>query len=162
MTKSVFFSFQYDPDNWRVQEVMNMGAISGEPLFTPQDWEKVRRETDKAIKDWIRRQMLYTKAVTVLVGATTYKSHWVNYEIRKAWNDKRPLLGVRIHGLLDKDGRTASYGQNPFTQINLPSGKTIADYVTLINPNGNSSKDVYSDIKENLEKWLKDHAYKRS
>ena len=27
MTQSVFFSFQYDPDNWRVQQVMNMGAV---------------------------------------------------------------------------------------------------------------------------------------
>jgi MTH538 TIR-like domain (DUF1863). len=162
MVSSVFFSFQYDPDNWRVQQVMKVGAISGKPLFTPQDWEKVRRKTDKAIKEWIQKQMLYTKDVIVLVGATTYKSHWVKYEIEKAWNDKRPLLGVRIHGLLDKDGRRASCGQNPFEHVSLRNGKTVADYVKLINPDGNNSKDVYRDIEENLEKWLKNYAYKQS
>ena len=75
MTKSVFFSFQYEPDNWRVQQVMKIGAISGDSAFTPQDWEAVRRNTDNAIKNWIHRQMRYTSAVIVLVGATLYLLH---------------------------------------------------------------------------------------
>ena len=58
MAKSVFFSFQYDPDNWRVQQVMKIGAISGDLAFTAQDWETVRREMDDAIKYWIHQQML--------------------------------------------------------------------------------------------------------
>ena len=29
MAKSVFYSFEYQPDNWRVQQVINMGAVSG-------------------------------------------------------------------------------------------------------------------------------------
>ena len=95
MAQSVFFSFQYEPDNWRVQQVMNMGAISGGSAFTPQDWESVRYKTDAAIEKWIHDQMLYTKAVIVLVGATTSKSRWVKHEIIKGWNDKRPLLGGR-------------------------------------------------------------------
>ncbi len=41
MAQSVFFSFQYKPDNWRVQQVMNMGAVSGGSAFKPQDWEAV-------------------------------------------------------------------------------------------------------------------------
>lgn len=122
MTQSVFFSFQYVLDNWRVQQVMNMGAISGGSAFTPQDWEEVRYKTDTAIEKWIHEQMCYTKAVIVLVGATTSKSRWVNHEITKAWNDKRPLLGVRIHGLQDKDGYTASYGSNPFSSISMTGG----------------------------------------
>lgn len=84
---------------------MKIGAISGDSAFTPQDWEAVRRNTDNAIKNWIHRQMRYTSAVIVLVGATTYKSRWVKYEIDKAWHDKHPMLGIRIHGLLDKTER---------------------------------------------------------
>lgn len=162
MTQSIFFSFQYNPDNWRVQQVMNMGAVSGGSAFSPQDWESVRFRTDAAIEQWIHRQMNYTKAVIVLVGATTSQSRWVKHEIIKAWNDKRPLLGVRIHGLRDKDGCTASYGADPFASISIKSGGTMADHVKLINPVGGDSKAVYRDIENNLECWVNNRAYKRS
>jgi hypothetical protein len=162
MSQSVFFSFQYDPDNWRVQQVMNMGAITGGSVFSPQDWEAVRYKTDAAIEKWINEQMNYTKAVIVLVGATTSKSRWVKHEIIKAWNDKRPLLGIRIHGLLDKDGYTAPSGSNPFASISMRNGGTIGDFVDLIDPAGNDSKAVYRDIEKNLENWVRCRAFKRS
>lgn len=162
MAQSVFFSFEYEPDNWRVQKVMNMGAVTGGSAFTPQDWEAVRYKTDSAIEKWIHDQMLYTKAVIVLVGATTASSRWVRHEIVKAWNDKRPLLGVRIHGLSDKDGYTAAAGANPFEAISLKSGGRLADYVTLVTPSGGDSKAVYGDINNNLESWVSNRAYKRS
>src|SRR5699024_10000918 len=103
---------------------MNMGAVSGGSAFSPQDWEAVRYKTDAAIEKWIHEQMNYTKAVIVLVGATTSKSRWVRHEIIKAWNDKRPLLGVRIHGLRDKDGYTASRGTDPFASISMTDRKS--------------------------------------
>lgn len=162
MAQSVFFSFEYEPDNWRVQQVMNMGAVSGGSAFTPQDWEAVRHQTDAAIENWIHAQMLYTKAVIVLVGGTTSQSRWVRHEIVKAWNDKRPLLGVRIHGLLDKDGQSASYGADPFANIPFKDGGTMADYVPLINPGGGDSRGVYRDIQNNLENWVNNRAYKRA
>lgn len=162
MTQSVFFSFQYKPDNWRVQQVMNMGAITGESAFTPQDWEAVRRSTDKAIKNWIDKQMAYTKAVIVLVGSTTYESKWVKYEICKAWNENKPLLGVRIHGLADQYHKTSNPGRNPFEYISYKSGQTLDQYVKLINPTGGNSKAVYQDINQNLEIWVKNYARRRS
>lgn len=162
MTQSVFFSFQYDPDSWRVQQVMNMGAVSGGSAFTPQDWEAVRYKTEAAIEKWIHEQMRYTKAVIVLVGATTSQSRWVRHEIIKGWNDKRPLLGIRIHGLLDNDGYASSCGGNPFASISMTGGGTMADYVTLIDPSGNDSKGVYRDIQDSLEHWVNYRAYKPS
>lgn len=162
MTQSVFFSFQYDPDNWRVQQVMNMGAVSGGSAFSPQDWEAVRCKTDAAIEKWIHEQMNYTKAVIVLVGATTSKSRWVRHEIIKAWNDKRPLLGVRIHGLRDKDGYTMPRGADPFASISMTGGGTMANYVKLIDPVGGDSKAVYRDIENNLEDWVNHRAYRPS
>lgn len=160
MAQSVFFSFEYEPDNWRVQQVMNMGAVSGGSAFTPQDWEAVRHQTDAAIENWIHAQMLYTKAVIVLVGATTSQSRWVRHEIVKAWNDKRPLLGVRIHNLHDRKGNSASWGEDPFAKIGMTGGGTMADYVPLINPGGGGSQAVYRDIQDNLEQWVNNRAYK--
>lgn len=141
---------------------MKMGAISGGSAFTPQDWEAVRFKTDAAIEKWIHEQMKYTKAVIVLVGSTTADSRWVRHEIVKAWNDKRPLLGVRIHNLHDKDGNSAVLGANPFSGIALKNGGTIADYVPLIDPAGSDSKSVYKTIQDNLESWVNNSAYKRS
>src|SRR3954468_19396253 len=110
MAQSVFFSFDYDRDNWRVQQVQQMGAIEGGASFTPQDWEKVRRNTAEALTKCSAEQMAYTRAVVVLVGRETADSRWVQHEITKAWNDKRPLVGVRIHGLKDADQHTDAAG----------------------------------------------------
>lgn len=162
MAQSVFFSFQYKPDNWRVQQVMQMGAVSGGSSFTPQDWEAVRYRTDAAIEKWIHEQMLYTRAVIVLVGSTTSDSKWVRHEIIKAWNDKRALLGVRIHKLLDRDSSPSSWGDDPFSAISLKGGGTMADYVPLINPHGSDSRAAYRDIQQNLEGWVMNRAYKRT
>lgn len=161
MAKSVFYSFEYQPDNWRVQQVINMGAVSGGAAFTAQDWESVRRNTDSAIERWIHEQMLYTKAVIVLVGEHTYDSRWVRYEITKAWEDRRPLLGVRIHGLEDSRGLTSRPGPDPFAQIGLQGGGTIADYVTLIDPTGYNSKMTHRTIREGLEDWVGRYAFVR-
>lgn len=161
MAKSVFFSFDYDRDNWRVQQVQQMGAIEGGAAFTPQDWEKVRRKTDAAIENWIDSQMSYTRAVIVLVGRETASSRWVRYEIAKAWDEKRPLVGVAIHGLADSNRQTDSAGADPFSRVSLKGGGTVADYVTLHRPAGSTSQQVHASIKSNLESWVAG-AYKRS
>lgn len=162
MTKSVFYSFQYEPDNWRVQQVIQMGAVTGGAAFTAQAWEKVRLQSDAAIEKWIHDQMKYTKAVIVLVGETTANSRWVDYEIRKAWDDGRPLLGVRIHGLADKYGETSSLGANPFSNVQLKNGTCLDQRVHLINPQGWDSRSVYNDIANNLEMWVDTYARSRN
>ncbi len=99
MAKFVFYSFHYDRDAHRVQLVRNINALEGQPLLNSQKWEEVLRKGDKAIGDWIRAQMAYKKGVIVLIGQQTAGRKWVEYEINQAWSDKRPFLGVRIHGL---------------------------------------------------------------
>ena len=162
MAKSVFYSFQYEPDNWRVQKVIQMGAVTGGTAFTAQDWEQVRLQSDAAIEKWIHDQMKYTKAVIVLVGETTANSRWVDYEIRKAWDDGRPLLGVRIHGLSNNKGETSAAGANPFSNIRLKDGTYLDQRVRLIDPMGSDSQSVYNDIANNLETWVEIYATSRS
>jgi len=50
MAESAFFSFHYDRDAWRVQQVINMGKLEGQPLLSAQKWEEVKRRGDQAIK----------------------------------------------------------------------------------------------------------------
>jgi hypothetical protein len=161
MAKSVFYSFHYDRDHWRVNQVLKMGALEGQSILNAQDWEAVKRKGDAAIEKWIGDQMAYKKAVVVLVGAQTASRPWVDYEIRKAWDDKRPLVGIRIHGLKDQNSKTDSVGADPFAKIKLKNGLTVADYVTLHNPAGSTSDQVYASIKNNIESWV-DGAVARS
>jgi hypothetical protein len=160
MAKSTFVSFHYSHDHWRVQQVLNMGAIEGQTIVNAQSWENVKRKGEQAIKNWIEEEMKYKRAVVVLVGSQTASRQWVRYEIAKAWNDRRPLVGIRIHGLKDSNLKTDSPGANPFQQFKLESGGTIADYVTLHNPAGADSPKVHANIKANLTSWV-ENAYKR-
>lgn len=154
MPKKVFYSFQYHPDNWRVHQVINRGAISGGAAFTPQEWEKVRLHSDAAIKEWIHVQMNYSKAVIVLVGETTAESRWVKYEIEKAWNDRRPLIGVRINGLKDSNGNTQRRGINPFDIVTDQHGVSLTQHgVKLMDP-GTPLLAPFSDIEQHLENWV--------
>ena len=40
----VFYSFHYDNDVFRVQQIRNMGAVDGNEPVSANDWEQVKRE----------------------------------------------------------------------------------------------------------------------
>jgi hypothetical protein len=158
---AVYYSFHYARDHWRVQQIINMGAIEGQRILNAQDWEEVKRQGDKAVQRWIAEQMAYKTAAVVLVGSQTSTRRWVDYEIRYAWDNKKPLVGIRIHGLADRAGYTDARGANPFSNVALEGGGTVNDYVPLFDPSGRNSQEIYADIKANLKGWIAD-AYKRS
>ncbi len=110
MTRIVFFSFDYD-DVWRVNQVRNSGAFTGEKRSGFRDkaeYEQVRRTGDAAIRNWIRRQMHDCSVTCVLIGAATYRSRWVNFEIAESIRNSMGLLGVYIHRLrVSKNDRGA-------------------------------------------------------
>lgn len=157
---AVFFSFHYDHDSWRVQQVIQMGALEGQPVLKPQEWEDAKKKAG-GIQKWIDEQMKYKTALVVLIGAETASRPWVKYEIEKAWNDKKRLVGVRIHGLEDSKGKTDTKGANPFEKVSLSNGKKASDYVPIYDPSGADSKAVYASISNNLKKWA-DDGYKPS
>lgn len=158
---AVFYSFHYDRDAWRVQQIINMGAVEGQTILNAQDWEAVKRRGDQAIKDWVSQQMAYKSAVVVLVGARTADRPWVRHEIAYAWDNRKPLVGIRIHGLADRSGHSDVSGESPFSRVTLKGGGTVGDYVPLYTPSGWNSQTVYADIKANLKSWVAG-AYKRS
>jgi hypothetical protein len=161
MTRSAFFSFHYDRDSWRVQQVTKIGAIQGQPLLNAQRWEEVKRRGDAAIKHWIAEQMARKSVVVVLVGTQTASRPWVRYEIAYAWDNKKPLVGVRIHGLADRNGHVDRPGANPLAGVNLRGGGTVADHVPLYTPQGTTTQVVYRNIAANLTTWTS-NAYARS
>lgn len=39
--RQVFFSFEYNKDNWCASQVRNMGKVSDDSTFLDNDWEEV-------------------------------------------------------------------------------------------------------------------------
>lgn len=152
MAKSVFYSFHYDRDVHRVQLVRNLNALEGQPVLNAQEWEKVRARGQKAVLDWIHREMSYKKAVIVLIGKETATRPWVRYEIEKAWADKKPLLGIRIHGLSSL-GNIDVAGSNPFTGVAGVSKVPIFDPSSADWSGKTDSKATYKTLRENIEAW---------
>ena len=151
--RQVFYSFHFDNDVFRVQQIRNMGVLEGNEPVSANEWETVKRGGKDAIEKWIEDTMYYKSCVVVLVGEETYKRTWVQHEIKKAWKDGKGLLGIYIHNLKDPKTGTCSKGINPFEQFNLNDGTKLSSKVKCYNP---SSTDTYKEIKENLDSWIEE------
>lgn len=153
-TKTVFYSFHYERDVSRVQLVRNINAHEGQPLLNAQDWESVRRRGQQAIVNWIDAQMLYKRAVVVLIGQETATRPWVLYEIEKAWQAKKPLVGIHIHGL-SSFGSVDVKGANPFDKVSGVRGIPVFDpTVTDWWWGQPDTKATYEKLTNNLENWV--------
>lgn len=146
MKRRIFLSFHYGADAWRASQVRNMGVVEGNRPCSPAEWEEVKRKGELSIKRWINARIEGTSCLVVLVGAHTASRPWVRYEICRAWNEGKGVVGIRIHNLKDQDMRTSYMGDNPFAKIQLQNGKYLSDYVHCYNPTGNA----YDWIRENL------------
>lgn len=151
MKRQVFYSFHFDNDVMRVQQIRNIGVIEGNTPVSVNEWETVKRGGEYAIKKWIDDNMKYKNCVIVLIGEQTANRPWVKYEIEKAWNDGKALLGIYIHNLKDPRTGTCRQGANPFDNITLQSGYKLSNFVPCQNPN---SWGAYNDIASNLENWI--------
>ena len=55
--------------------VRNMGKVDNSSTFSDNDWEEVRRKSNKDIEEWIEKQMKMRSCIVVLIGATTLKAN---------------------------------------------------------------------------------------
>lgn len=117
MARRSFFSFHYQNDIWRASQVRNSWVTQDREtagFWDAADWEKVKRGGDEAIKRWIENQLDETSVTVVLIGSHTSERKYVKYEIMRSYERQNGLLGIRIHRLKDRDGRTSTIGRNPF------------------------------------------------
>lgn len=155
MPRRVFFSFHFDNDFWRTQQIRNINALEGGAVCTPNAWEEIKRKGDKAIEDWIDNNMYGKSCVVVLVGSQTANRPWVRREIVKGWDAGKGVLGIRIHRLLDTKSLSSTVGDNPFDRIiHGPSKRKLSAIVPLKSPSGADSREVYATIKDNIENWI--------
>lgn len=155
--KPIFYSFHFSRDVMRVQLIRNIGSIVGNPPVSPNAWETIKRSGDDAVKKWIDDNMKYKQCVVVLIGEETSERKWVDYEIRKAWNEKKPMIGIYIHNIKCARTGISRKGENPFSKIKLNNGKYVSDYIKCHDP---SAYAAYRDISDNIDSWI-NNAYRR-
>ena len=156
MTKRrTFFSFHYEADNWRAGQVRNMGVVEGNEPVSDNDWEQVTKGGNTAIQEWIDDQMKGRSCVIVLIGAKTAGRKWINYEIKKAWNDGKGLVGIHIHGLKNQEGEQSTKGNNPFGAFTVGK-ENLSDIVKAHDTRYTTSKYVYDHIADNIAGWVEE------
>ena len=152
----VFYSFHFDNDVMRVQQIRNIGSIEGNPPTTPNEWETLKRTGKQAVENWINQNMKYKRCIIVLIGSETASRPWAEHEIIKAWNDGKALLGIYIHNLRCPRNGTSRKGKNPFDLIKFNDGRLMSSVVPCYDPN---SLNAYQDISNNISSWI-DNAIK--
>lgn len=129
--------------------VRNMGKVDNSSTFSDNDWEEVRYKIDAKIKEWIDGQMAMRSCLVVLVGYETSQRKWVKYEIEKAMELHKGIVGIRINRLKDSNGEQDPNGSNPFYNVYTNSGHRLSNYVKLYE--SPYSSYVYDDINDNIE-----------
>jgi hypothetical protein len=151
--RNVFYSFHYKPDSHRAAKVRNIGTITGNTPASDNDWEEIKKGGDAAIKTWINGQLTGRTCAVVLVGAQTAGRKWINYEIKKAWDDGKGVLGIYVHNLTDLWGATTDMGANPFDKFTVGT-QGLASIVKCYNPPYTTSSYVYNHIADNVAGWI--------
>ena len=149
--RQVFYSFHYGKDCRRVQQIRNMGVFEGNEPVSASAWEDVQREGNVAVERWIDDNMKYRSCVVVLIGEDTANRPWVKYEIKKAYELGKKIIGIYIRNLKDPIFGKCSKGKNPFDQFKVSDGSLLSKHIKCYDPN---SRDAYNDIKQNMNRWI--------
>lgn len=162
MARRVYFSFHYQRDIWRVQNVRNsqqIGAtgtykVAGKYWFDNSLFEEAKTKGEAAVKKMIDDGMIGASVLCVLFGAETSTRPWVKYELLKAMNDGMGVLGVVINKIEDSNGNTDDTAPTLFGKTISYAGSnyTIPDFPVYKWNNDNG--------RENLGAWVETAAKK--
>jgi MTH538 TIR-like domain (DUF1863) len=124
MARRTFFSFHYKPDVTRACVVRNswvtkvaLGDREDAGFFDSSVFEASQRESDDALKRFLREGLKNTSVTCVLVGAETCLRRWVRYEIFRSFMCGNGLLAVRIHTIGSLHSPATTAGTNPFAAM---------------------------------------------
>lgn len=158
MGRSIFFSFHYQRDIFRVNIVRNhyltKGGYNIAGYWDHSLWESVKKEGDLAIKRMINRGLKSTSVTVVLIGAETSTRPWVNYEIQKSHERGNGMIGIYIHNIRSINGYTDFPGGNPFDNFSTTlNGQNV--YLSQIYP---TYDWIHDNGYNNFSKWVESAA----
>src|SRR5207253_10455002 len=109
MARRVFFSFHYQRDIWRVNQIRSIPNVTGCAAAGFQDasiWEEAKRKGDPAIKALINKGLEDTSVTVVCAGYKTAGRTYVEDEIDQSICGGDGVVGVQIDNMVDEDGNT--------------------------------------------------------
>jgi antiphage defense system Thoeris ThsB-like protein len=137
MSRRAFFSFHFERDVWRVNQVRNSWITRDREaagFIDAAAFEEVKKGGEAAVHRWIDNNLHGTSVTVVCIGAETAQREYVRYEIQKSLDRGNGLLGVRIHNLKNVSGQIDFAGANPFLQFTDNSGgwaRPLSDVVPV-------------------------------
>jgi hypothetical protein len=145
MVRRVFFSFHYERDVRRIQQVRNSWVVREKgmspPFYDKAEFEEAKRRAG-GIRAWIDEQISGCSVTAILYGYETYHREWVRYEISKSIERKMGILAIDIHNVKDPVSGTDYQGRNPLEHFNLHRTYPSYDWVR---------DDGYSNISAWIE-----------
>ncbi len=119
--RRVFFSFDYQQDIWRANQVRQSWRYHKEAereafgFFDGSLWESSQRTGDDSLKALIREGMKNTSVTCILAGSQTWSRRWVQYEMARSIVKGNGLLTVNIHQMANQQGYASAPGKNPLS-----------------------------------------------
>lgn len=120
MARRVFFSFHYDNDINRSMTVRNSWVTQGKEaagFVDKAEFERIKRQGQKVVENWIDGQLNGTSVTVVLIGADTLNRPFVQYEICKSLERNNGIIGVHINRVRDMRTQIGSSKGNVHTII---------------------------------------------
>lgn len=158
MARRVFFSFHYKNDVWRANQVRNSWVTQGKEaagFIDSADFEKLEKEGEDAVKRWINNQLNGTSVTVVLIGSETSSRKYVRYELQKSYEKGNGIIGVFIHKLKDKDGKTSTKGDTTFGELGKDKDGNSVYFSQIAKTYDYVDDDGYNNLGSWIEKAVK-------
>jgi hypothetical protein len=128
MARRVFFSFHFDGDIWRANQVRNCNVVAGADVagfFDHSEYVDAKKKGEDAIRRMIKKHLSFTTVTVVLIGKETAERPWVKEEIKLSLAQNNGLLGIYIHHLKNQKGESSWFRG---TKPDVPWGTDFPAY----------------------------------
>lgn len=158
MARKVFFSFHFERDNWRVNQVRNSWLTKPNAesagYIDKAGFEKIKRAGKAAVQNWIDNAIKGTSVTVLLVGAETSTRDWVNYEIEKSYKSRNGFVVIYINNMRNVLGQFDTRGKNPLDSRYVERGGRKI-YLSNLYPSYDWVRD---NGRDNLGRWVEEAA----
>lgn len=116
MARRVFFSFHYQRDIWRVNQIRNLDQVVGVAAAGFADaslWEESKKKGAPTIKKMIDDALVNTSVTVVCIGGATAGRTYIDYEIEKSIARGNAIIGLQIAHLKNSSGTADPQGVTP-------------------------------------------------
>ena len=153
MARRVFFSFHYDRDVRRIQQVRQSWVMrpgsEAQPFYDAAEFEEAKKRAG-GIEKWIEEQLKGTSVTVVLYGAETYDREWVRHEIKRSYELNKGILAIDIHNVKDPQKGTDVAGKNPLSYWSVKKNGVDTSFDKIYR----SYDWVRDDGYKNMPAWI--------